>query len=217
MKRILDVVLSMELDGRFLQDMFSLLILHHDIGKLANEYQTRDFYRHEALSAHILYHQFVEARQASEETDLLAAIFAAATYLHHEALQISHNHFEMREPTYSYLLNWLSPWEYHMVEMSDELLGQLNKRLVPTCVIAPFSLKNKLIAGREVAMTLASVMTAVDGCAEPLAVRMAVASVLHPLTICDNRAANMRGGVPSVFSTALMEYLIEGAISGDEQ
>jgi CRISPR-associated endonuclease Cas3-HD len=212
-KRVVESVTSVRINERSFWEALGLVILHHDLGKLTNEYQNKEFFRHEILSSFILYNQL---KQDHSKTELLAAIFAAAVYLHHEGLQISHEHFELREPTYSYLINWLSSREFHMVSNWDELFYQINRQylLLP---MRPVSLNQKVIKGLEVANTLGSLLVIVDGFPEPLAMRMAIATVLHPLTICDNRAASVRGGIPSIISKTLAKFFDEGVPTGEEE
>lgn len=61
----------------------------------------------------------------------------------------------------------------------------------------------KQISGSDVARALGTIITYVDGSPKALAMRMAVASVLQPLIICDNLAASARGGTPSRLSKFL--------------
>jgi CRISPR-associated endonuclease Cas3-HD len=216
-KRVLESVLGVHLSERNFQWIMGFIILHHDVGKLTKEYQNKKFFRHEALSSYILYRWLEMSGFEGGKADLLAAVFAAAVYLHHEGLQIAHEHFEMREPTYSYLLNWLSGIEFNMVEVWDELMRQISQEYTPISTPTYSIFSQKPIAGFEVANVLGSIVTSVDGCAEPLAMRMAIAAVLHPLTICDNRAASKRGGMPSTISRALAKFFEEGAIAEGEE
>jgi CRISPR-associated endonuclease Cas3-HD len=187
------------------------IILHHDVGKLTKEYQDKKFFRHEAISAHILYRWLLELFQ--ERT--LPAMLAAAVYLHHEGLQIAHRHFEMREPTYGYLINWLSPLQFCKADGWNELISQINQEYLGVPV--SFDPEKKTISGFDIAESLGAIMINVDGCSEPLVMRMGIAAVLHPLTVCDNLAANKRGGTPSTISKALAKFFDEGALAGSEE
>lgn len=210
-KRVLESVIGTVLDEKTFQQVIGSIILHHDVGKLTEEYQNKKFFRHEAISAYILYHWLEELCQKNT----LAAMFGAAVYLHHEGLQIAHKHFEMREPTYSYLINWLSPWEFRMINGWNKLIAQINQKYLDLPISSDF--KQKSITGSDVAETLGSIMITIDGCTEPPVMRMAIAAILHPLTICDNRAANKRGGMPSTISRALSKFFDEGALARSEE
>jgi CRISPR-associated endonuclease Cas3-HD len=215
-KRVLSSVTDIQINEEYFRKAMSLIVLHHDIGKLTEEYQNGNFIGHEALSAYLLYHQFREQRLEQNGSDLLAAIFASAVYLHHEALQISHDHFEMREPTYSYLLYWFSSKKFTMVNAFNDLITQMNQQFVPLS-LSIVSLTSKPIKGTELARTLGSIMITIDGYSDPVVMRMGVATVLHSLTICDNLAANKRGGTPSGLSKALMSFFDDGAITVREE
>jgi len=210
-KRVLESVTSTVLDEETFQQAMGSVILHHDVGKLTKEYQNKKFFRHEAISAYILYQWLEELCQKNT----WAAMFGAAVYLHHEGLQIAHKHFEMREPTYSYLINWLSPLEFYMIDGWNELIAQINQKYLGVSISSNF--KRKPITGFDIAETLGSIMISVDGCTEPLVMRMGIAAILHPLTICDNRAANKRGGIPSTISQALAKFFNEGALARSEE
>ena len=210
-KRVLESITGSAIDEETVQKVMSSIILHHDVGKLTKEYQDKKFFRHEAVSAHILYHWLLELFQ--ERT--LPAMLGAAVYLHHEGLQIAHKHFEMREPTYSYLINWLSPLQFCKIDGWNELIPQINQEYLG--VPMSFDLEKEAISGSDIAESLGTIMIYVDGCSEPLVMRMGIAAVLHPLTICDNRAANKRGGTPSTISKALAKFFAEGALARSKE
>jgi len=210
-KRVLESVTRTALDDEAFQQAMGSIILHHDVGKLTKEYQNKKFFRHEAVSTYILYHWLEELGRKN----IWPAMFGAAVYLHHEGLQIAHRHFEMREPTYSYLINWLSPLEFYMVDGWNEFIAQINQKYLGVPISLDF--KRESITGFDVAETLGSIMISVDGCTEPLVMRMGIAAILHPLTICDNRAANKRGGMPSTISQALAKFFDEGALARSEE
>ena len=209
-QRVTRRVLSLNLKFEHLRRMCGLMILHHDIGKLSENYQTEDknkrFYRHEMLSVHLLYEYMI--RMMKEETDLneqvrelLASIIAASVYLHHEALQLSHHHFEMRAPTYAYLLNLLTGREFLMVRKWKEIAMKLELWALKTAH-GYFTTATK-INGDKVARTLASIMTLIDGHPKPLAIRLGISTLLQLLTIVDNRAALARGGKLTRFTECL--------------
>jgi len=210
-KRVLESTTRKAIDEEAVGKAMSSIILHHDVGKLTKEYQDRIFFRHEAFSAHVLYNWLFELLQ--ERT--LSAVFGAAVYLHHEGLQIAHRHFEMREPTYSYLINWLSPLHFNKIERWNELIPQINQEYLDLSM--SYDIGKETVSGSDVAETLGNIMTNVDGSSEPLVMRMGIAAVLHPLTICDNRAANKRGGMPSTISRALAGFFGEGALARCEE
>jgi len=156
-RRVLESVVGVHLAEHNFQWVMDFIILHHDVGKLTKEYQNKEFFRHEALSSYILYRWLEMSGFGGSKADLLASIFAAAVYLHHEGLQIAHEHFEMREPTYSYLLNWLSPIEFNMVESWDELIRQISQEYTPMLTPNYSIFSQKPIKGFEVANALGSI------------------------------------------------------------
>lgn len=208
--RILENALCIEIDSNILQEICNVAILHHDIGKLSENYQDTDpnkrFWRHEMLSSFLIHGyimNMLNERSSIERqrAELISSIISAALYLHHEALQISHQHYEMRAPTYSYLLNLLAGKEFSMVEgwrsITAELEGWAFKE--------SFNYFKEItsINGYEVANLLGSVITLIDGGPDPLSLRLSVASILQPIVISDNLAALKRGGKPSRFSEFL--------------
>jgi CRISPR/Cas system-associated endonuclease Cas3-HD len=195
-KRVCESITGNNLDMNILEKVLGAMILHHDIGKLTKEYQEKRFYRHESISTHVL---FPWLREITSETTS-ASMFSSAVYLHHEGLQIAHKHFEMREPTYSYLLNWLSPWTFSKVVHWDEIISQINHFYDIPIISA---VQNDKIFGSNIAKTLGDILIEIDGCPEPLVARMGVAAILHPLTICDNRAAAKRGGKTTEIGRAI--------------
>jgi len=205
-KRVVECATGDRFNKDIFQQTMSFMILHHDIGKLTVEYQKREFFRHEVVSSYILYRYLQEHIPKS-----LATILAAATYLHHEGLQITHEHFEMREPTYSYLLAWLSSREFHMINGWEDLMFHVTQKYLPEFM--PFSACHlRAIRGSEIADVLGSIAIRVDGCSAPLSMRMAIAAVLHPLTICDSLAAKKRGGTSSFFSEDITRLFNLGAL-----
>jgi hypothetical protein len=180
----------------------SLIVLHHDIGKLTNEYQNEAFYRHEMLSACFLYKYIIECGEkmglSSYECAFLAPVAASVAYLHHEGLQVSHRHLEMRAPTYSYLLGLLWNKSFSMVTGWESIASKLEDLELGSHYTYP-----SFVDGLEVASTLGKIITYSDGAPKPLALRMAIASALQPVVICDNRAARYRGGRTTRFSEFL--------------
>lgn len=205
LQRVLETTADIRLKRRQVERICSLLILHHDIGKLSEEYQKGTFFRHEMLSAYFIYRYGMtscrEMGLSNYECEFLASVSAAAIYLHHEALQVSHRHFEMRAPTYSYLLSFLSDRKFSMLNEWSDIISKLEDKSFGTHYEYP-SFK-KQISGSDVARALGTIITYVDGSPKALAMRMAVASVLQPLIICDNLAASARGGTPSRLSKFL--------------
>lgn len=222
-KRTLWSVTDIQLTDEEISDLVSLVILHHDIGKLTLEYQNKEFFRHEVVSSYFLYRlitMYIERNNKltlNIDSDLLSAMFTAAVYLHHEGLQISHEHLEMREPTYSYLLSWLSSKSFHMTPYWNEITNLINRRYLSLSTPIPQKFNDLAVEGPVIAKTLGTLMTIIDGSVDPLAVRMAVAAILHPLTISDNLAANKRGGALSPISKVLKENLDKGAIAVIEE
>ena len=204
-QRVLKNVGDITLRQGEIEKFCGLLILHHDIGKLSEEYQKKMFLRHEILSAYFIY-QYVmtfwrEMGLSDYECKFLRSISAAATYLHHEALQLSHHHLELRAPTYSYLLSILLNRKFSMLHLWNDITSKLEELALGTCHV--YLRFEGQISGPEVAGVLGEVVTYIDGSFNTLAVRVAVASVLQPLTICDNLAASARGGLPSRLSKFL--------------
>jgi len=222
-KRTLWSVTGIQLTDKEISDLLSLNILHHDIGKLTLEYQNKEFFRHEVVSSYVLHYLvtiYLERNNKlilNTDSDLLSAVFAAAVYLHHEGLQISHEHLEMREPTYSYLLNWLSSKSFHITPYWNEIINLIDRCYLSLSMPIPQKFNDLTVEGPVIAKTLGTLMTIIDGSIDPLAVRMAVAAILHPLTICDNLAANKRGGALSPISKVLKEHLDKGAITVIEE
>lgn len=204
-QRVLKNVGDITLGQGKMEKFCGLLILHHDIGKLSEDYQRNTFPRHEILSAYFIYQHgttFWRKMDLSDhECEFLSSISAAATYLHHEALQLSHRHFEMRAPTYSYLLSILLDQKFSMLDRCNDITSKLEEQMLGTCHVYPRF--EGRINGFEVARVLGEVVTYIDGSLKTLAMRTAVASVLQPLTICDNLAAAARGGTPSRLSKFL--------------
>jgi len=204
-QRVLETAGNIPLKQRQVERICGLPILHHDIGKLSEEYQKETFYRHEMLSAYFVYRYGMtscrEMGLSDYECEFLASMSAAAIYLHHEALQVSHRHFEMRAPTYSYLLSLLSDKKFSMLAGWNNITSKLENQALGTRY--SYSAFKEQIGGSDVARTLGTVITYIDGSPKALAIRIAVASVLQPLTICDNIAATARGGEPSRLSKFL--------------
>lgn len=205
LQRVLETTANIPLRQKQVERICGLLILHHDIGKLSEEYQKGTFYRHEMLSAYFIYRYGMtscrEMDLSNYECEFLASVSAAAIYLHHEALQVGHRHFEMRAPTYSYLLSFLSDRKFSMLKEWYNITSKLEDKSFGTHYEYP-SFK-KQISGSKVARALGTIITYVDGSPKALAMRMAVALVLQPLIICDNLAASARGGTPSRLSRFL--------------
>jgi CRISPR/Cas system-associated endonuclease Cas3-HD len=204
--RLFEKVLRTNIDLDFLRRVCDVAILHHDIGKLSVDYQSGEFYRHEMLSAFLTYN-YITNMSSTEfsldepRTKVLSSIISAALYLHHEALQISHHHRERRTPTYGYLLNILMGRKFRMVRRWRSIAAELeywafNKYL-------DYFEDIVLIDGYKVAGLLGLIITLIDGGPDPLPLRLAVSSILHPITISDNLAALERGGKPSRLSSFL--------------
>lgn len=218
-ERILSSVMNVQIDEKYVQEAMDMTIIHHDIGKLTEEYQNQRLIGHEVLSTYLLFYQFKsqfeKQKIGQNESDILASIFSSAVYLHHEAAQIYYGTLEMREPTYSYLLYRFSSLTFHKIRAFNELINQINQIYVPSLASITSSLAQdiqKPIIGSEVVKTLGSIILTVDGYSDPLVMRMGVATVLHPLTICDNLAARRRGGKPPALSRELIELFDEGGL-----
>ena len=207
--RILEKVLHADIDLNLLREICGVAVLHHDVGKLCADYQSRDgkrFYRHEMLSSYLLHNYIMSMLSDASSLDdqraeLLSSIISSAIYLHHEGLQISHKYYEIRAPTYGYLLNLLAGREFHMIKgwrlISTELeQWAFNKKFNHFGDITS-------INGYEAANLLGSIITLIDGGFDPLLLRLAVASILQPIMISDNLASLKRGGIPSRLSRFL--------------
>lgn len=206
--RILKKVLRTDIDLSLLWDICGVTILHHDVGKLCINYQSKNktFYRHEMLSSFLIHDYIINMlndRSSLDEQrrEILSSIISAAIYLHHEGLQISHRYYEMRAPTYGYLLTLLAGKEFDMIKGWKSISAKLeywalNKNLDYFRDVAS-------INGYEVANVLGSIITLIDGGLDPLPLRLAVASILHPIMVSDNLASLRRGGKPSRLSRFL--------------
>ncbi|MEM3433190.1 MAG: HD domain-containing protein [Candidatus Methanomethyliaceae archaeon] len=216
-KRILDALLDANLDEGTVQRLIGIEIIHHDIGKLTQEYQLGQHgYRHELLSAVLLYDAFkAEVLQhAPRHADLIAAIFSASVYLHHEGLHITQRHLDLRAPSYSFLLSQLSG---QVVRLRDDW-WDITQGLTNALLVAPLKwrpqdrLEGTQIAGETLAKQLGEIIVTVDGYVDPLAIRLAVAATAHPLKVCDNLSARSRGGAPGRFSQLLSRLVESGAV-----
>lgn len=206
--RIFGKILHVDIDLDLLQDICGVAVLHHDVGKLCTSYQSRNktFYRHEMLSSFLIHDYIVKMLNDrlpldEQRRELLSSIISAAIYLHHEGLQISHRYYELRAPTYSYLLNLLAGKEFYMIK-GWKLISTKLEHWAFNKALDYFKDINS-ISGYEVANLLGSIITLIDGRLESLPLRLAVASILHPIMISDNLASLRRGGKPSRLSRFL--------------
>ncbi|MBS7248626.1 MAG: hypothetical protein QXN15_11295 [Candidatus Jordarchaeales archaeon] len=203
--RVFRKTLFINVDLKVIENICGVAVLHHDVGKLCADYQSARFYRHEMISSFLIHDYVVGMLKNSsldeEKAELLSSIVSAAVYLHHEGLQISHEYYEMRAPTYGYLLNLLAGREFRMVESWMLISSELEKYAFGRTL--GYFANVSSVSGYEVTNVLGSVITLVDGAPDPLPLRLAVASILHPITITDNLASQKRGGKPSLLSSFL--------------
>lgn len=218
--RLLRSCTEMELKKEHIQSVCELVVLHHDIGKLSTDYQNRNFYRHEILSTYVMSHCLKSlGSDVVGETRTIAPLFAAAIYLHHEALQISHGWFELRSPVYSYLLHLLGGKRMRMVNEWRTIFIELNQKQLGISLELPPEIDRDEFNGDSIVDELQQMINYVDGDPRlpPLETRLAISAILQPLTICDNLAAGKRGGQPSLISELLKEALETGALSTGEE
>ena len=133
---------------------------------------------------------------------VVSSLISSAVYLHHEGLQISHRHYELRMPTYSYLVHLLSDLNFSMISNWKTIVSEIEKWALGKSYEQYFPERN-IFKGTEVAEGLSRMIMLIDGDINPLALRLVVSSILQPLMISDNLAAITRGGKPSRFSEFL--------------
>jgi len=200
-RRVLSNTIHARLSENNIKNLMRFLLINHDAGKLTNEYQTGKYWRHELISAYIVYRRLKESAFAN--SPLLQSIATSAVYLHHEALQISHGIEELRFPTYSYLINYLHKQSFTINEVHLDGLFELEKGEGIT--LKKFSLNE--IKGHTIASTLGSVISVMDGHYEATKLRLAVAVILQPLVICDVLAGRERGGNPPHLAQFLRDLI----------
>jgi len=172
-------------------------IVHHDIGKLTENYQhyKKNKYikwiRHEIISAYIIYHSLMNHFLNKIEESLsffvepMVNVFTAAVYLHHEAFWLWKGYLELRVPTLDYFLSVLHNLDVVFLDNADKIIRALGEYLK---IEIPAVTYNR-ISGNEIAYTLGSVFNYLDGSPNSVVFRAIVSSILHPLIISDNMAS----------------------------
>jgi len=207
--RLIRCVINLNISTEIIRNICDIMILHHDVGKLSENYQKtkNTFYRHEILSAFLLkeyVHDILsdEMQLNTYASKVVSSLISSAVYLHHEGLQISHRHYELRVPTYSYLVHLLSDLNFSMISNWKTIVSEIEKWALGKSYEQYFPERN-IFKGTEVAEGLSRMIMLIDGDINPLALRLVVSSILQPLMISDNLAAIARGGKPSRFSEFL--------------
>ncbi|MEM2482846.1 MAG: hypothetical protein QW365_07130 [Candidatus Nezhaarchaeales archaeon] len=168
-----------------LEKALKIAIVHHDVGKLSEEYQNGEWYRHEIIGAHVIYNMLFDYLTDEPYKDLLCALISAAVYLHHEAIQIAHKWFKLRSPTFEYLNSKIGPLSFTFDDIALQAFEAINE----------FSELNirwrlpKIIGGKEIVRTISDIISLVDGMPRVNAARLCLASVVLLLNEVDNRAA----------------------------
>ena len=215
--RVLNSVLDANLGEEVVQRLMDIEIIHHDIGKLTHEYQLgQRGYRHELLSAALLYEAFKSEvlEEVPRHADLIASILSASVYLHHEGLYIIHKHLELRAPSYSFILSQLSGHTIRLREDWWRITQGLNNVLlnVPLKWQPEHGLEVMEINGETIAERLGEIIMILDGHVDSAAIRLAVAAIAQPLKVCDNLSAMHRGGEPGRFAQFLLKLVESGAV-----
>ncbi len=205
--RLMRHSLGLELNRDQVVDAVSLLVAHHDAGKLTRNYQEGvRGYRHELISAFLLWDRALMLGQefglGEADRMLLAAALTSACYLHHEAIQVMFRMWDVRAPTYGDLLSRLSRLEVETLPYAKELV-EWQEREATGRILGHFDWP-RCIRGREMVSKLAKAVTLVDGAANPVEVRMTVSALLLALTYADNVAAMQRGGAVRSFHRAIL-------------
>ena len=171
----------------------AMAIVHHDLGKLVEDYQQHDggWKRHEIITAPIIYEALREACK-SDFGEGLAAIVSSATYLHHEAIQVG-SWKELRSPSLDYLSSLLRR-SFKMIDASSIVVN------VADATASKLGLKlnaGKLLARRvkgpigskDLLRGLGRIISFIDGSPIAPRLRLAVAGALLPLRVVDDKAA----------------------------
>ncbi|MCC6019204.1 MAG: hypothetical protein LM601_09245 [Candidatus Verstraetearchaeota archaeon] len=165
-----------------------IIIAHHDIGKLSYEYRKGEWYRHEIISAHIVHDILLNSLPRRLYKDLLSAILSAATYLHHEALQLSRKWFELRSPTFDYLTSKIGDKSFTFGEGSYQFFEATNAIYNLNNVIRNYSLPEK-VSGEEIVETIGNFISSLDSASNINAARLCLASIVLLINEIDNEAA----------------------------
>lgn len=207
--RLIKHTIDSNISTEIIRDACNIMVLHHDIGKLSENYQgsKNTFYRHEILSAFLLKDYICsilsDKMQLSKyASKVVSSLLSSAVYLHHEGLQISHKHYELRMPTYNYLIHLLADLDFSMISNWKTITSEIERWALGKSYEQYFPEKN-VFKGIEVAKELSRMIMFIDGDIHSLALRLVVSSILQPLMISDNLAAIARGGKPSKFSEFL--------------
>jgi hypothetical protein len=165
-----------------------IAVAHHDVGKLSNEYKWGKWYRHEIISACIVHSILLNSLPQRPYKDLLSAILSAATYLHHEALQLSHRWFELRSPTFDYLTSKIGDKSFTFGEGANQFFEVTNAIYNLNNVIYNYSLPER-VSGEEIVETIGNFISSLDSAPNINAARLCLASMALLINEIDNEAA----------------------------
>ncbi|MDW8004958.1 MAG: CRISPR-associated endonuclease Cas3'' [Thermofilaceae archaeon] len=168
-----------------LEEGLKVAVIHHDVGKLANEYQNREWYRHEVVGAHAVYNILFDYLTDKPYKDLLCALISAAVYLHHEAIQMARKWLKLRSPTFEYLNSKVGSLSFTFEERARQAFEAVNE-------LNGLSIKWKLpenMKGGEVVKTVSGIISLLDGMPRVNTTRLCLASMTLLISEVDNRAA----------------------------
>jgi hypothetical protein len=165
-----------------------ITVAHHDVGKLSDEYRKGEWYRHEIISARIVHDILFNSLSQRSYKNLLSVILSAATYLHHEALQLSRRWFELRSPTFDYLTGKMGNKSFIFREGANQFFEATNVIYNLNVIIRNYSLPEK-ISGEEIVETVGDFISSLDGAPNVNAARLCLASMTLLINEIDNEAA----------------------------
>jgi hypothetical protein len=163
-------------------------IAHHDVGKLSNEYREEKWYRHEVISAHIVHDILLKSLPQRSYKDLLSAILSAATYLHHEGMQLSRGWFKLRSPTFDYLISKVGNKSFIFEEGAYQFFETTNAIYNLDNMVHSYSLSGK-VSGEEIVETIGNFVSSLDSAPNVNAARLCLASMMLLINEVDNIAA----------------------------
>jgi hypothetical protein len=165
-----------------------IAIAHHDVGKLSDEYRRGEWYRHEVISARIVHSILLNSLPQRSYKDLLSAILSAATYLHHEALQLSRGWFKLRSPTFDYLTSKIGDKSFTFGEGADQFFEATNAIYSLDSVMHNYSLPEK-VSGEEIVETIGNFISSLDSAPNINAARLCLASMVLLINEIDDKVA----------------------------
>jgi len=171
-----------------IENCLKIAVAHHDVGKLSNEYRKGEWYRHEVVSAHIVHTILLNSLSQSPYKDLLSAILSAATYLHHEALQLSRGWFELRSPTFDYLTGKIGNRSFTFEEGANQFFKATNAIYGLNNIIHNYSLPER-VSGEEIVETIGEFISSLDSAPNINSARLCLASMTLLINEIDDEAA----------------------------